>query len=145
MVPDFQECAAYGKQFGVILGLQNHNDYLRTAAQTINLIEAVNSDRFGNILDIGSLRSADPYEEIEKLVPYAVSWQLKDWWASAARKCPPICTRSRPRLIRSDIAVFCPLKPSAAAIRAKKCRALSRRFGLFSICNVCVYINRQIS
>jgi sugar phosphate isomerase/epimerase len=88
MVPDFQECAAYGRQFGVILGLQNHNDYLKTAAQTINLIEAVNSDWFGNILDIGSLRSADPYEEIEKLVPYAVSWQLKELVGIGGKEVP---------------------------------------------------------
>ena len=69
MVPDFQDCAAYGKKFGVILGLQNHNDFLKTADETIRLIKAVDSEWFGNILDIGSLRSADPYEEIEKLVP----------------------------------------------------------------------------
>ena len=30
------------------------------------------------ILDIGSPRSGDPYAEIEKLVPYAVSWQIKE-------------------------------------------------------------------
>ena len=78
MTADFQECAAVGRQYGVILGLQNHNDFLKTAEQTIQLVKAVNSEWFGVILDIGSLRSADPYEEIEKLVPYAVSWQLKE-------------------------------------------------------------------
>jgi sugar phosphate isomerase/epimerase len=78
MVPDFKECAAYGKQHGVIVGLQNHNDFLKTAEQTIRLINAVDSEWFGSILDIGSLRQGDPYEEIEKLVPYAVSWQLKE-------------------------------------------------------------------
>ncbi len=30
------------------------------------------------ILDVGSVRQGDPYEEIEKLLPYAVSWQLKE-------------------------------------------------------------------
>jgi hypothetical protein len=38
----------------------------------------VGSDWFACILDIGSLRSGDPYAEIEKLVPYAVSWQIKE-------------------------------------------------------------------
>jgi hypothetical protein len=42
------------------------------------VIDAVGSDWFGSILDIGSLRSGDPYAEIEKLVPYAVSWQIKE-------------------------------------------------------------------
>jgi sugar phosphate isomerase/epimerase len=78
MVTDFKECAEYGKTHGVILGLQQHNDFLKTAAETIRVIEAVNSPWFGDILDVGSLRANDPYEEIEKLVPYAVSWQLKE-------------------------------------------------------------------
>jgi sugar phosphate isomerase/epimerase len=78
MVPDFKECAAYGKLHGVIVGVQNHNDFLKTAAETIRLIDAVDSEWCGSILDVGSLRTNDPYEEIEKLAPYAVSWQLKE-------------------------------------------------------------------
>lgn len=78
MIPAFQECAEYGRQHGVILGLQQHNDFLKTAAETIQVIEAVNSPWFGDVLDVGSLRQGDPYSEIEKLVPYAVSWQIKD-------------------------------------------------------------------
>jgi sugar phosphate isomerase/epimerase len=78
MVADFKECAAFGQQHGVMVGLQQHNDFLKTAAETIRVIDAVGSDWFGCILDIGSLRSGDPYAEIEKLVPYAVSWQIKE-------------------------------------------------------------------
>ena len=78
MVADFQQCAAFGKDHGVIVALQQHNDFLKTADETIRVIDAVGSDWFGCILDIGSLRSADPYAEIEKLVPYAVSWQIKE-------------------------------------------------------------------
>ena len=78
MIPEFQECAEYGQRHGVILGLQQHNDFLKTAGETIRVIEAVNSPWFGDILDVGSLRTNDPYQEIEKLVPYAVSWQLKE-------------------------------------------------------------------
>ncbi len=78
MVADFRECAEFGKQHGVMVGLQQHNDFLKTAAETIRAIDAVGSDWFGCILDIGSLRSGDPYAEIAKLVPYAVSWQIKE-------------------------------------------------------------------
>lgn len=78
MVADFKECAAFGKEHGVMVGLQQHNDCLKTAAEAIRVIEAVDSEWFGSILDIGSLRSGDPYAEIEKLVPYAVSWQIKE-------------------------------------------------------------------
>jgi len=78
MIPDFMECAAYGQKHGVVVGLQDHNDFAKTADQTIHIINAVKSPWFGSILDIGSLRTNDPYEEIEKLLPYAVSWQLKE-------------------------------------------------------------------
>jgi hypothetical protein len=61
-----------------MVGLQQHNDCLKTADETIRVIEAVNSEWFGSILDVGSLRAGDPYAEIEKLVPYAVSWQIKE-------------------------------------------------------------------
>jgi sugar phosphate isomerase/epimerase len=78
MADDIRECADYGKQRGVMIGMQNHHDFLKTADETIKLVEAVDSDWFGVKLDIGSLRRHDPYEEIEKLLPYAVSWQLKE-------------------------------------------------------------------
>lgn len=78
MIPAFKECAEHGARHGVIVGLQNHHDFVKTAAETIRIVEAVNSEWFGVILDVGSLRMADPYEEIERLLPYAVSWQLKE-------------------------------------------------------------------
>ena len=88
MVPHFQECAAHGKRHGVLLGLQNHNDFLKTADETIRLVNAVHSDWFGVILDVGSLRQSDPYEEIEKLAPYAVSWQLKELVGFGGKEVP---------------------------------------------------------
>lgn len=78
MAPLLRECADAGKEHGVLIGLQNHNDFVKTAAETIRIVEAVDSEWLGVILDVGSLRMADPYEEIEKLLPYAISWQLKE-------------------------------------------------------------------
>jgi len=86
MIPAFQECAEYGKEHGVIVGLQHHNDFLKTAAETIRVVKAVNSDWFHVILDVGSLRQGDPYAEIEKLLPYACTWQIKEqvWYGEKA-------------------------------------------------------------
>jgi sugar phosphate isomerase/epimerase len=86
MVPAFQECAEFGKEHGVIIGLQHHNDFLKTAAETIRVVKAVNSDWFHVILDVGSLRQGDPYSEIEKLLPYACTWQIKEqvWYGEKA-------------------------------------------------------------
>lgn len=86
MVPAFQECAAYGEERGVIIGLQHHDDFLKTADETIELVEKVDSEWFSVILDVGSLRRHDVYEEIEKLVPYACTWQVKEevWYGDKA-------------------------------------------------------------
>lgn len=88
MVPAFQECAEHGKRHGVIVGLQNHHDFVKTATETIRIAEAVNSEWFGVILDVGSLRQGDPYAEIERLLPYAVSWQLKETVWSGTKEMP---------------------------------------------------------
>lgn len=77
MVADFKECAEFGKAHGVVVAIQNHNDFIKTADQTIEVIKRVNSDWFGLILDIGSFRT-DPYKEIAQTIPYAVNWQLKE-------------------------------------------------------------------
>ncbi|MDO9039759.1 MAG: sugar phosphate isomerase/epimerase family protein, partial [Bacteroidota bacterium] len=77
MVKDLKECAEFGKAHGVMVGIQNHHDFIKTADETIEIIKRVNSDWFGLILDIGSFRT-DPYREIEKTIPYAVSWQFKE-------------------------------------------------------------------
>src|SRR5882724_3150011 len=78
LVPAFRECAEYGRQHGIIVGLQHHNDFLKTADETIRVVQAVNSEWFSVILDVGSLRQSDPYAEIEKLLPYACTWQIKE-------------------------------------------------------------------
>jgi sugar phosphate isomerase/epimerase len=78
MVPAFQECAEFGAQHGVIVALQPHNDFLKTAAETIRVVQAVNSGWFSVVLDVGSLRAGDPYQEIAKLLPYACTWQIKE-------------------------------------------------------------------
>lgn len=86
MIPDFQECAAFGRDHGVVVALQNHEDFVRTADQVIGIVKAVGSEWFGSILDVGSLRRHDVYEEIEKLLPYAVSWLIKEnvWYGERA-------------------------------------------------------------
>jgi sugar phosphate isomerase/epimerase len=88
MTGHFRDCAQFGKEHGVILGLQQHNDFLKTADETIRLIQAVDSPWFADILDIGSLRQGDPYEEIAKLLPYAVSWQIKESVWYGAKETP---------------------------------------------------------
>ena len=78
MVKDIQECIDHGKAHGIVVALQNHDDFIKTADDTIEIMEAIRSDWFGLMLDIGSFRTADPYEEIARTIKYAVTWQIKE-------------------------------------------------------------------
>lgn len=78
MVKDIQGCAEHGKKYGVIVAIQNHNDFIKTADQVETIIKKVNSEWFGLILDIGSYRSGDPYKQIAQTARYAVNWQIKE-------------------------------------------------------------------
>jgi sugar phosphate isomerase/epimerase len=78
MLNDIQECISYSKQKGILIGIQNHADFIQTAAQAIDIVEKINSEWFGLILDTGSYRLHDPYEEVSKTAKYAVNWQLKE-------------------------------------------------------------------
>jgi sugar phosphate isomerase/epimerase len=72
------ECAEFGGKYGVVVAMQNHNDFVKTSDQIIYILDRVQSKWFGLMLDIGSLRVGDPYREIERVTPYAVSWQIKE-------------------------------------------------------------------
>lgn len=78
MADDIRECCKYGEQYGVIIALQNHNDFLSTAADVDRIFNMVDSEWLGLNLDIGSYRQQDPYEEIQKNIQYAVTWQIKE-------------------------------------------------------------------
>lgn len=78
MAKDIKECCDYGEKYGVIIAIQNHNDFIKTAADVERIFAMVNSDWLGLNLDIGSYRQSDPYKEIEKTIKYAVTWQIKE-------------------------------------------------------------------
>jgi sugar phosphate isomerase/epimerase len=78
MLKDIQSCVEFGRQHGVVVGLQNHNDFVQTADEINSIVEAINSEWFGIILDTGSYRVHDAYDEIEKSVQHAVNWQIKE-------------------------------------------------------------------
>lgn len=75
---DIRECADFGKEHGVMLALQNHNDFLKVAADVDKMMAMINHEWVGLMLDIGSYHTADPYRDIASNVKYAITWQMKE-------------------------------------------------------------------
>ncbi len=78
MAASIKECAEYGQSKGVLLAVQNHGDFLKTADETIKLVKLVDSDWFGVVVDTGYFLTDDPYVDMEKVMPYAFSFLLKE-------------------------------------------------------------------
>ncbi len=86
VVEGIKECADYGKKCGVMAAIQNHDDFFKTADQILKVLRMVDSDWVGLMVDTGSFKSADPYKEIAKTAPYAVTWQIKEIITIKGRK-----------------------------------------------------------
>ena len=78
VIDDLKECVAFGKAHGVIVAVQNHHDFILTPQHTRELIDGVNSEWFGLVMDTGGYRSGDPYHQIADSINYAVNWQIKE-------------------------------------------------------------------
>ncbi len=78
VVGAIRRCADQGRKHGVMMALQNHADFIQTADDDLTLLKMIGSDWVGANLDIGSFRSGDSYEQIARVAPYAITWQLKE-------------------------------------------------------------------
>jgi len=70
-------CTYHGERHGVIIGVQNHGDMLKTADEVLKILQMVDSEWLGVIVDTGYFLTEDPYDDIARVVPYAVNWQVK--------------------------------------------------------------------
>lgn len=76
-----EECLEYAKPKGVIIALENHGGITSTADQVLSILTAVGGSYLqerwlGTNLDLGNYRG-DPYGNIEKAAPYAVTTHAK--------------------------------------------------------------------
>jgi sugar phosphate isomerase/epimerase len=83
-----KQSAEIGSKYGVMIALQNHNEFLKTSEEVEEVLDAVDSPWLGLHLDIGSLQQSDPYQEVKKLVPYAITWQIKELVYSEGNPIP---------------------------------------------------------
>lgn len=75
---DIIECADFGQKHGVMIALQNHNDFIKTSSDVEKILKRVNHSWVGLLLDIGSYHTPDPYTDIARNSKSAISWQLKE-------------------------------------------------------------------
>ncbi|HEX7977374.1 MAG TPA: sugar phosphate isomerase/epimerase family protein [Gemmatimonadaceae bacterium] len=73
-----RECADHGGNFGVIVAVQNHADFITTGPEHLHLLDRVNHPWCRAVVDTGSYLTADPYADIALLAPRAANWQLKE-------------------------------------------------------------------
>ncbi len=77
MVEGIEECCDYAGQHGVKLALENHGGPTSTAEGLLALVRDVKSPHFGVNLDTGNFHSANIYDEIAAIAPYAINVQVK--------------------------------------------------------------------
>ena len=80
-------CAEVAAERGVVVALENHGGITTTADQVIRLIDTVHSDWLRLNLDTGNFRT-DPYAQITRCVPYAVTAHLKASFRTPTGKTP---------------------------------------------------------
>ena len=124
VLEDIRTCVEYGKQHGVIIGLQNHNDFIQTADQVVSMIDAVNSEWLGLILDTGSYRVNDPYDEIRKSVSHAVNWQIKENVFLNGREVETDMHRLMAIIFDSDYKGYLPIETLGEGDAAMKVKVL---------------------
>jgi sugar phosphate isomerase/epimerase len=76
-VEAIQESCDYAGKYGVYLALENHGGLTTTIDQMLRLVQAVQHPWFGVNWDTGNFHSADPYADLARLAPYAVTVQIK--------------------------------------------------------------------
>lgn len=105
------ECAEFGKKHGVVIEIQNHNHFLKTADDVIRFMEMIDSEWVGLMLDIGSYRTtSDPYSEIEQTAGYAVSWQIKEDVYMENTKTPVDLKKIKEIIAKSEFKGYIPIE-----------------------------------
>ncbi len=78
LVEALKPCVEHGQKHGVLIGIQNHWDFLKTSEQVLKIVKLVDSEWFGVIVDTGYFLTPDPYKDMAAVAPYAVNWQVKE-------------------------------------------------------------------
>lgn len=136
LVNDLRECAEFGAAHGVMISYQNHNDFTTNAAQAIEIIERVDSEWLGLMLDTGSLTEGDAYQEIQRLIPYAVSWQVKELIRTGGQRLKTDFPKLMQLVRQGGYRGFFPLETLGEGDPYEKVRALFREVSRLLVSDV---------
>lgn len=114
MAKDVKECCNYAKNFGVIIAIQNHNDFLKTADDVDRIFALVDSEWLGLNLDVGSYRQSDPFKEIKQNIKYAVTWQIKENLWINGKETPTDLVKLFKIIKKSDYRGYLPIETLGA-------------------------------
>jgi sugar phosphate isomerase/epimerase len=81
-------CCDHAARRGVFLALENHGGVVATPDGLLEIIHAVQCPWVGVNLDTGNFRSTDPYADLARCAPYAVTVQHKTEVTRSGRKEP---------------------------------------------------------
>lgn len=110
VVYELKSACEISEKYGIMLALQNHNEFLLSSEEISEVLDGVNSNWLGLHLDIGSLAFRDPYEEIERLIKYAITWQIKEKVWVKGEKVPVDYKRLMDIILQSDYVGYLPLE-----------------------------------
>ncbi len=85
-VEAIQEACDHAAKYGIFLALENHGGITATADQMLAIVKVVKHEAFGVNLDTGNFNTPDPYLDLAKLAPYAVTVQVKTEVTAAGKK-----------------------------------------------------------
>ena len=97
VVASLQECADVAGKRGVTLVLENHGGITGTPEGLLALVKPVTGTALAVNVDTGNFRTADPYADLAKILPYGRTVQLKTELFPAGK---PTEDADLPRLIR---------------------------------------------
>lgn len=82
------ECCEYASTRGVMLALENHGGVVATPDGVLSIMKAVPSPWFGMKLDGGNFHTPDPYADLARCAPWAVTTHIKTEVFPSGRRQP---------------------------------------------------------
>ncbi len=77
VVECISELLPHAEKRGVMLALENHGGVVSDADGTLAIADALKSEWFGLKFDCGNYRTADPYADLQRIAPYAITTHIK--------------------------------------------------------------------